>query len=178
MLWLNNGFIIVGNCEIALEIVLLWMERKSKRSRKTFKNNYDLQHTSFIWNGWCLRVFGIDCTLKSNCCTLAEVVTRIYDHNIVVATVRHGQPRYRNRSVCRFKTNVFGKFYHIRVYRLAQALHAPPGVHLPIRRGTFKVSNGRQNIYFHIIYFQIFIHTSVNIIFKSHYSPIVEYIYE
>jgi len=122
MLWLNNGFIIVGNCEIALEIVLLWMERKSKRLKKTFKNNYDLQHTSFIWNGWCLRGFGIDCTLKSNCCTLTEVVTRIYDHNIVVETVRHGQPRYRNRSVCRFKTNVFGKFYHIRVHRLTQHL--------------------------------------------------------
>jgi len=32
-------------------------------------------------------------------------------------------------------------------------------------------------IYLHIVYFQMFIHMSLNIIIKSHYMPIVKYIY-
>ena len=33
-------------------------------------------------------------------------------------------------------------------------------------------------MYFYIIYFQMFIHTSVNIIFKNHYMIIVKYMYD
>jgi len=33
-------------------------------------------------------------------------------------------------------------------------------------------------IYLHIVYFQIFIHISVTIIIKNHYTLIVKYIYE
>jgi len=35
-----------------------------------------------------------------------------------------------------------------------------------------------EKIYSHIIYFQIFIHTSLSIIFKNPYMLIVKYIYE
>jgi len=33
-------------------------------------------------------------------------------------------------------------------------------------------------IYLHVVYFQIFIHISLNIVFKSHCMYIVKYIYE
>jgi len=55
-----------------------------------------------------------------------------------------------------------------------------PNLGTCIPRDTFKVSNrkGRYilHIYIYIIYFRIFIHISVNIIFKNHYMLIVKYI--
>jgi len=71
------------------------------------------------------KVFGCSeliANIKPACSILTEVVIWIYDHYIVVATVWRGQPLYWNWSVCRFKTNVFGRFYHIRAYRFAQDL--------------------------------------------------------
>ena len=57
-------------------------------------------------------------------------------------------------------------------------VHVRSGVHLPIRGGSFKVSNRRKKIYLHDICFQRFIHISVNIIFKNHYMLVFKYIYE
>ena len=58
---------------------------------------------------------------------------------------------------------------------LGYSVHVTLELHLPIWRDTFKVSNKRE-LYLYSIYFQIFIHTSVNVIFKKHYILIVKYI--
>jgi len=43
-------------------------------------------------------------------------------------------------------------------------VHVHPVVHLPLWRGTFKVSSRTEGkICLHIIHFEVFIHTSVNI---------------
>jgi len=41
-----------------------------------------------------------------------------------------------------------------------------------------QLTTKEEKIYLHNICFQIFIHTSVNTIFKNHYKLVVKYIYE
>jgi len=51
-----------------------------------------------------------------------------------------------------------------------------PGVHLPIRKGTFKVCNRREK-YIHILFISKYL-MSWNNTYKNPYMRIVKYIYE
>ena len=41
-------------------------------------------------------------------------------------------------------------------------VHVPPGVHLPIWRGTFKVSNTSEKVCLYITHFKLFIHLNLS----------------
>jgi len=56
-------------------------------------------------------------------------------------------------------------------------VHVPPGVQLPIRRGTFKVSNRRQK-YIYMLFIFKSLYISLTIVFEGHYTYIVNYICE
>jgi len=54
----------------------------------------------------------------------------------------------------------------------------PQGYIYLSKRVHLRLSIEKQNIFAYIIYFEIFTHMSVNILFKNHYMLIVKYIYE
>ena len=73
---------------------------------------------------------------------------------------------------------VFGVDWKNQQFTLVQRF-PPLWVQLPIRRGTFKVSNRREMyIYLRIVYFQIFIHISMNVLFKNNNVLVFKNIYD